>query len=75
MHHIRSHRTDGCRLSAGVRPITHLLRDAGYHTANITHIGERVVGTGKPDFNLAKEGPVYAGKDWDELKKKVLRRI
>ena len=70
MHHMRSHRTDGFRLPAGVRPITHLLRDAGYHTANITHIGERVVGTGKLDLNFAKEGPVYAGRDWDDLKKK-----
>ena len=70
MHHMRSHRTDGFRLPAGVRPITHLLRDAGYHTANITHIGERVVGTGKLDLNFAKEGPVYAGRDWADLKKK-----
>jgi len=70
MHHMRSHRSDGFRLPAGVRPITHLLRDAGYHTANITHIGERVVGTGKLDLNFAKEGPVYAGRDWAELKKK-----
>lgn len=34
MHHMRSHRTEGLRLPAGVRPITHLLRDAGYHTAS-----------------------------------------
>ena len=70
MHHMRSHRSDGFRLPAGVRPITHLLLDAGYHTANITHIGEREVGTGKLDLNFAKEGPVYAGKDWSDLKKK-----
>ena len=70
MHHMRSHRTDGFRLPAGVRPITHLLQDAGYHTANITHIGEREVGTGKLDLNFTQEGPVYAGKDWAELKKK-----
>ena len=70
MHHMRSHRTDGFRLPPGVRPITHLLRDAGYHTANITHIGEREVGTGKLDLNFAAEGPVYVGKDWGDLKKK-----
>ena len=70
MHHMRSHRTDGFRLPPGVRPITHLLKDAGYHTANITHIGEREVGTGKLDLNFTQEGPVYAGKDWGELKKK-----
>ncbi len=57
MHHMRSHRTDGFRLPAGVRPITHLLRDAGYHTANITHIGEREVGTGKLDLNLPRKAP------------------
>jgi arylsulfatase A-like enzyme len=70
MHHMRSHRTDGWRLPVGVRPITHLLKDAGYHTANITHIGKRIVGTGKLDLNFAAEGPVYAGKNWADLKKK-----
>ena len=72
MHHMRSHRTDGWRLPAGVRPITHLLKDAGYHTANITHIGKRIgkriVGTGKLDLNFAAEGLVYAGKNWADLK-------
>jgi len=29
-----------------------------------------VVGTGKLDLNFAKEGPVYAGRDWGDLKKK-----
>ena len=70
MHHMRSHRTDGFRLPAGVRPITHLLKDAGYHTANITHIGKREVGTGKLDLNFTQEGPLYGGKDWTDLKKK-----
>ena len=70
MHNMRSHRDDDYRLPSGIRPVTHLLADAGYHTANITHIGERVVGTGKLDLNFVNEGPVYAGKDWGELKDK-----
>jgi N-sulfoglucosamine sulfohydrolase len=70
MHNMRSHRQDDFRLPNGIRPITHLLADAGYHTANITQIGERVVGTGKLDLNFANEGPVYAGTDWNELKQK-----
>ena len=70
MHHMRSHRDDEFRLPAGVRPITHLLKDAGYHAANITHIGKKEVGTGKLDLNFVNEGPVYAGKDWKALKKK-----
>jgi len=70
MHHMRSHRDDDFRLPTGVRPITHLLKDAGYHTANITHIGKREVGTGKLDLNFVNEGPLYAGKEWKALKKK-----
>src|SRR5688572_5318687 len=51
-HHMRSHRTDDFRLPAGVRPLTHHLKDAGYFTANIKTIGgpegkDLVVGTGK----------------------------
>ena len=70
MHHMRSHRDDDFRLPAGVRPISHILQDEGYYTANITNIGKRVVGTGKLDFNFVNEGPVFDGKDWDQLKLK-----
>lgn len=70
MHHMRSHRDDDFRLPTGVRPITHILKDKGYYTANITNIGKRVVGTGKLDFNFVNEGPVFDGKDWDQLKLK-----
>jgi len=69
-HHMRSHRDDGFRLPAGVRPLTHWLKDAGYFTANITHIGDRVVGTGKLDLNFTKEGPIYQSDDWSALKSK-----
>jgi hypothetical protein len=32
------------------------LKDGGYFTANITHIGEREVGTGKLDLNFVNVG-------------------
>ncbi len=68
MHHMRSHRDDDYRLPDGVRPITHRLADAGYSTANITTIGDRVVGTGKLDLNFVNEGELYTTEDWAELK-------
>jgi arylsulfatase A-like enzyme len=67
-HHMRSHRSDDFRLPAGVRPLTHLLKDAGYLTANIVKIDDRVVGTGKLDLNFVNEGPIYDGADWPALK-------
>ncbi len=67
-HNMRSHRDDDFRLPAGVRPLTHWLQDAGYFTANITHIGEREVGTGKLDLNFVNEGPIYQSDDWEELR-------
>lgn len=67
-HHMRSHRTDNFRLPEGVRPLTHRLRDAGYFTANIKTIGERIVGTGKLDLNFVNEGPIYQSDDWSQLK-------
>ncbi len=67
-HPMRSHRSDGFRLPAGVRPITHLLREAGYFTANIKTIGERSVGTGKLDLNFVNEGRIYESDDWSALK-------
>jgi arylsulfatase A-like enzyme len=48
--------------------VTHWLRDAGYFTANITHIGEKEVGTGKLDLNFVNEGPIYQSDDWSALK-------
>ena len=68
-HHMRSHRSDDFRLPAGVRPITQLLRQAGYFTANIKTIGTREVGTGKLDLNFVNEGPIYDSDshDWSSL--------
>ena len=68
MHHMRSHRDDDYRLPEGVRPITHRLQDVGYFTANITHIGDLEVGTGKLDLNFVNEGPIYMSDDWSALK-------
>ncbi len=68
-HPMRSHREDGFRLPAGVRPITHWLRDAGYFTANLKTIGALAVGTGKLDLNFVNEGPIYhpESSDWSAL--------
>jgi N-sulfoglucosamine sulfohydrolase len=72
-HHMRSHRDDDFRLPAGVRPLTHRLRDAGYFTANIKTVPGRdgrelVVGTGKLDLNFVNEGAVYDSAQWSDLK-------
>ena len=67
-HNMRSHRHDDFRLPPGVRPLTHWLADAGYFTANVIRIGERVVGTGKVDLNFVNEGPIYKSDDWSALK-------
>ncbi len=66
-HNMRSHRNDDFRLPPGVRPLTHWLADAGYFTANIKRIGDRVVGTGKLDLNFVNEGPIFQSDDWDAL--------
>lgn len=67
-HNMRSHRDDDFRFPAGIRPLTQRLRDAGYYTANITHLGEEEIGTGKLDLNFANEGKLFDGSQWDELK-------
>jgi arylsulfatase A-like enzyme len=71
-HHMRSHREDDFRLPAGIRPITHWLKDAGYSTANIRTIGDDVVGTGKLDLNFVNEGALYDpdSSDWSYLRGK-----
>jgi len=67
-HHMRSHRDDDYRLPPGVRPVTHRLSEAGYFTANIVNIEDRIVGTGKLDLNFVNEGPIYESEDWSALK-------
>lgn len=66
-HNMRSHREDDYRLPHGVRPLTHRLKDAGYFTANITHLDQVRVGTGKLDLNFVNEGPLYETSQWSDL--------
>lgn len=70
-HPMRAHRDDAFRLPSGVRPITHRLADAGYHTVNLKTIGDLQVGTGKLDLNFVNEGPIYqaGAADWADLPK------
>lgn len=67
-HHMRSHREDDFKLPPGIRPLTHRLKDAGYFTGNITHLGDEEMGTGKLDLNFVNEGDLYDTKQWDDLK-------
>jgi arylsulfatase A-like enzyme len=67
-HNMRSHRDDGFQLPPGIRPLTLRLRDAGYFTANITHLGDELIGTGKLDLNFTREGKLYDTAQWDDLR-------
>ncbi len=67
-HNMRSHRDDDFKLPAGIRPLTHRLRDVGYFTANVTHLGKEEIGTGKLDLNFVNEGKLYDSLQWNELK-------
>lgn len=67
-HNMRSHRNDQFRLPDGIRPLTHRLQEAGYFTANVTHLGSEETGTGKLDLNFVNEGELYQSKQWDDLK-------
>jgi len=59
------HRTQGPgfvkkALPYGIKPISHLLEDAGYYTC--------VLGNGKTDCNFITERPLFMGRDWSERK-------
>ncbi|MDF1849552.1 MAG: sulfatase [Verrucomicrobiales bacterium] len=69
-HHMRSHRDDDFKLPPGIRPLMHRLKDVGYTTANITHIGDDETGTGKLDLNFVNEGELYDTKIWEDLQGK-----
>jgi len=47
--------------------MTQRLQDVGYQTANVTHIADAVVGTGKLDLNFVNEGQLYQTKLWSEI--------
>ncbi len=63
-HHHRSHRNDGYRLPSPVRPITHLLRNAGYFCAIGCGYGS------KTDLNFKTRGKgqpkLFDGNDWSK---------
>jgi arylsulfatase A-like enzyme len=67
-HNARSHRDDGFHLPDGVRPITHRLRDAGYHSANVKTIDDKTVGTGKLDLNFPWDGKLFDSESWADMK-------
>jgi N-sulfoglucosamine sulfohydrolase len=65
-HNHRSHRDDGYRLPASVKPITDYLREAGYFTVNATNPAEGVRTPSKTDFNFQPDHPVFDGDDWSQ---------
>lgn len=66
----RSHRDDGYGLPDGVRPLPEWMRDAGYFTANVVKLPEACgfKGSGKTDWNFAREGKPFESADWADLK-------
>ncbi len=69
-HNHRSHRDDGQKLPAGVRLISHRMRDAGYFTANVRTMPESFgfAGMGKTDWNFAIDEPGFQSDRWADLK-------
>jgi len=69
-HNHRSHRDDGFALPDGVRPLPEWMRDAGYFTANIVQLPSACgfKGTGKTDWNFARDGKPFESANWDDLK-------
>lgn len=65
-HQHRSHRKPEPEylLPEPVRPFTHILREAGYHTSNLRD-RHGLKGTGKTDFNYKVEQP-YDSDDWSD---------
>ena len=64
--HHRSHHRDGYRLPEGIKPFTHYLRQAGYHTSNVVTAAEGVKGTNKTDYNFQLDARPFDGTDWNQ---------
>lgn len=64
-HHHRSHRDDGYRLPAPVRPVMDYFREAGYFTCNLKQAAPGVKGTEKTDFNFSLDR-AFDGTDWSQ---------
>ena len=62
-HHHRSHRGDGYRLPAPVRPITAYLQEAGYYCALGCGYGAKTDLNFKP---ARREPPLFNGRDWSK---------
>lgn len=69
-HNHRSHRDDGYGLRSGVRVIPDRMRDAGYFTANVRDLPASFgfSGTGKTDWNFARDGDPFNTGRWTDLK-------
>lgn len=69
-HNHRSHRDDGYGLPSGVRVIPDRMRDAGYFTANVRDLPASFgfSGTGKTDWNFARDGDPFNTGRWADLK-------
>ncbi|MGV3557436.1 sulfatase family protein [Larkinella arboricola] len=65
-HNHRSHRDDGYKLPAPVKPITDYLRQAGYYTVNVKTAAPGVTTPTKTDFNFLPDHPVFDGTDWNQ---------
>ena len=68
-HNHRSHRTDNYMLPAGVRLVSHRLKDAGYFTANLTEVAPGLRVPGKTDFNFKTESQPFDGTHWNQRAK------
>ena len=64
-HNHRSHRDRPYDLPDGVRTVTELFREAGYHTSNCRQPAPGITVGGKTDFNFRVEQP-FDGEDWTE---------
>ncbi len=64
----RAHRSDHYHLPEGVKPFTHYLREAGYHTSNVTTPAPGVIGAGKTDYNFNLDTRPFDGTDWNQRK-------
>ena len=64
-HNHRSHRDRPYDLPDGVRTVTGMFREAGYHTSNCRRPAAGIALGGKTDFNFRLEKP-FDGEDWAE---------
>ncbi len=64
----RSHRADGFKLPAPVKPITEYFRQAGYYTSNGVLNAKGISGNGKTDYNFNSDTKIFDGADWSMRK-------